>query len=240
MPVLVDVEPATRTLDAALVAAAITPRTRAIVPVHLYGQCADIDRCSSSREARPALVEDCAQAHGAECGPARGLDRRRGRVQLLSDEEPRRARRRRGRDTNDATSPRERGCCATTANASGSSTSCTAATPGSTRCRRRSCARSCRISTTGRQRRRAIAARYDEALDGTTGIAAPARGPGRRHVYHLYVVETGTATRFGTRSGRAGIETAVHYPRAIHQQPAYRKLGDGRDLARANGSPAKS
>ncbi|MDX6475986.1 MAG: hypothetical protein QOH95_1497, partial [Gaiellaceae bacterium] len=80
------------------------------------------------------------------------------------------------------------------------------------------------------ERRRAIAARYDAALEGGEATA-PLEAPGRRHVYHLYVVETGAREPFRAALGAAGIETAVHYPRPIHLQPAYRELGAGRDLS---------
>ncbi|MDX6476142.1 MAG: hypothetical protein QOH95_1653, partial [Gaiellaceae bacterium] len=67
IPVLVDAEPETRTIDVSQVEAAITPRTRAILPVHLYGQCADLVSLGElARDRGLALVEDCAQAHGAE------------------------------------------------------------------------------------------------------------------------------------------------------------------------------
>src|SRR5581483_3876415 len=61
--VLADVDPRTWTLDAASARAAVTGRTRAIVPVHLYGQCADL---GALREFGLPIVEDAAQAHGAE------------------------------------------------------------------------------------------------------------------------------------------------------------------------------
>jgi dTDP-4-amino-4,6-dideoxygalactose transaminase len=70
-PVFVDVDPGTLTIDAGACAAAVTPRTRAIVPVHLYGQAADLDAILAVAERhRLAVVEDCCQAHGAT---ARGV-----------------------------------------------------------------------------------------------------------------------------------------------------------------------
>jgi dTDP-4-amino-4,6-dideoxygalactose transaminase len=66
-PVFVDIEPDTLNIDPAAVEAAITPRTRAVVPVHLFGQCADLTRLRMICEQhRLALVEDCAQAIGAD------------------------------------------------------------------------------------------------------------------------------------------------------------------------------
>ena len=65
-PVFADIRPDTFTLDPDSVAAAIGPRTRAIVPVHLYGQAADLDALSTLAQRHGAwLIEDCAQAHGA-------------------------------------------------------------------------------------------------------------------------------------------------------------------------------
>lgn len=66
-PVLVDVAPASHTMDPERIEAAITPRTRAIMPVHLYGQCADLEPILALARRRGLLViEDAAQAHGAE------------------------------------------------------------------------------------------------------------------------------------------------------------------------------
>lgn len=71
-PVLVDVEPRWRTIDPAAVGAAIGPRTRAVVAVHLYGQPADLTALGRLCAAHGlALIEDCAQAHGARWGAAR-------------------------------------------------------------------------------------------------------------------------------------------------------------------------
>jgi dTDP-4-amino-4,6-dideoxygalactose transaminase len=66
-PVFVDVEPDTFNVDVAAVERAITPRTRAVIAVHLFGQCADLDRLQALCDRRGiALVEDCAQSIGAD------------------------------------------------------------------------------------------------------------------------------------------------------------------------------
>jgi len=72
-------------------------------------------------------------------------------------------------------------------------------------------------------RRREIAARYSEALEGSA-VQPPAPAENLGHVYHLYVVRTERRDGFRAALGERGIETAVHYPRAVHQQPGYADL----------------
>ncbi len=95
-PVFVDVDPLTLNIDPAAAARAVTPRTKALMPVHLYGHPADMDPLLAlARERGLALVEDACQAHGARYRePAGGNARRRagpGRALLLPDQEPGRA-----------------------------------------------------------------------------------------------------------------------------------------------------
>jgi dTDP-4-amino-4,6-dideoxygalactose transaminase len=231
IPVLVDAEPLTRTIDVSRVAASITPRTKAILPVHLYGQCAELGPLLElARAHRLKLVEDCAQAHGAE------LDGRRagsiGDAAAFSFY-----------PTKNLGALGDGGAVVT--NDAGVAEQARLLRNYGERERfehvlhgrnsRLDALQAAFLSVKLPQldawtaRRRAIAARYDEALAGTE-IAAPVEAPGRRHVYHLYVVEALDRDAFRARLGAAGVETAVHYPRAIHQQSAYRMLGEGRDL----------
>ncbi len=231
VPVLVDAEPKTRTIDVSLVEAAITPRTRALLPVHLYGQCADLDALAAiARSHGLALVEDCAQAHGAELG-----GRRAGSIGdaaafsfyptknlgALGDGG--------AVVTNDARVAEQ----ARLLRNYGERERFEHVLHG--RNSRLDALQAAFLSAklphleAWTERRRSIAARYTAALAGTT-VTPPAEGPGRRHVYHLYVVETADRDAFRAALAADGVETAVHYPRPVHLQPAYRALGAGRAL----------
>ena len=89
VPKLVDVDPATWTMDPDQLEAAITPRTKAVIPVHLHGRLADMARILEIARARGiCVIEDAAQAHGAETWRSPGGHIRRYRLlQLLSRQE---------------------------------------------------------------------------------------------------------------------------------------------------------
>ena len=73
--------------------------------------------------------------------------------------------------------------------------------------------------------RRSIAARYNRLLAGVGDLELPTVRDGASHVYHLYVVNTARRDELKSWLGARGIETAVHYPRALPLLPAYRRLG---------------
>jgi dTDP-4-amino-4,6-dideoxygalactose transaminase len=229
--VLVDAEAETRTLDPSLVEAAITPRTKALLPVHLYGQCADLGALGEIATRHGlALVEDCAQAHGAEIDGRRagsigdaaafsfyptknlGALGDGGAVVTRDAAAAERARLLRNYGERERFEHVLRG-------------------RNSRLEALQAAVLDVKLAYLDRwiDRRRAIAARYSDALAGTA--VTPAReATGGRHVYHLYVVETSDRDAFRAGLADAGVETAVHYPRPIHLQPAYRELGEGREL----------
>jgi dTDP-4-amino-4,6-dideoxygalactose transaminase len=225
-PVFVDDDPVTFNLDPAAVEAAITPRTRAIMPVHLYGQPADmsaITEIAQRRELR--VVEDAAQAHGAEvdgrrCGtigelacfsfyPGKNLGAYGDAGAVTGNDETLLARVRKLRDhgrttkyDHDEVGFGERIDALQAAILAVKLT---------------------RLEKWTEQRR-AVARRYDEALDSLP-ITLPAEAPGRRHVYHLYVIRTNRRDDLLAHLKDASIDAGIHYPVPLHLQPAYASLG---------------
>jgi dTDP-4-amino-4,6-dideoxygalactose transaminase len=223
--VLVDIEAPWRTLDPVAAAAAIGPRTRAVIAVHLYGQPADLDGLGAlCRAHRLALIEDCAQAAGARWRAARvgtvgvaaafsfyptknlgaigdggmvvtGDAALAGRVRQL---------RQYGWD--------EFRC---------------SIVPG---CNSRLDPLQAAVLQVklpllddGNARRRALAARYAAGLTGLP-VQLPAERPGSTHAWHLYVIELPDKAMRDALLGhlrRLGIIAGIHYPVGAHAQPAY-------------------
>lgn len=227
-PCFVDIEPATFNLDPARVEEAITPRTRAIVPVHLYGHPADMDPLLEIARRRGLwLVEDAAQAHGAthrgrSCGtmgdlaafsfyPGKNLGAfgDAGAVTGSNPELIARVRKLRdhGRTTkyeHDEVGYGER------------LDALQAAILG---------VKLTRLEAWNELRRRA-AGRYAELLL-EAAVERPVEQPWARHVYHLYVVRTRNRDALVAALGEAGVRAGVHYPVPLHRQPAYRGLEVG-------------
>jgi dTDP-4-amino-4,6-dideoxygalactose transaminase len=224
-PVLVDVEPQWRTIDPAGVAAAIGPRTRAVIAVHLYGQPADLDALGAlcARHGL-ALVEDCAQAHGAGWGNA--MAGSRGRVAAFSFY-----------PTKNLGAVGDGGMVVTSDAALadkvrqlrqyGWASSGESMVPGwnSRLDPLQAAVLQAKLEhlDAWTERRRALAARYAAGLAGLP-LRLPVQRPGSRHAYHLYVVETADArSRDGLLTFLKGrdILPGIHYPVGVHAQPAY-------------------
>jgi dTDP-4-amino-4,6-dideoxygalactose transaminase len=221
-PLFVDIDPVTFNLDPAQVERAISARTRAIVPVHLYGQIAAMDTlCELARGRGLAVVADAAQAVGASyagrpvaqwgdaailsfyptknlgaCGDA-------GMVLTTRDDVADRVRLLRDHGQSRRYTHVELG--------------------GSSRLDELQAAL-LRVKV-GRlpewnQRRRAIARRYTEALAGLP-LGLPAEQPAAQHVYHQYTVRSGKRDALAAALGNRGIGTAIHYPSTIPAQPLF-------------------
>jgi dTDP-4-amino-4,6-dideoxygalactose transaminase len=230
-PVPVEVNPATFNLDAAKVEAAITPRTRALVPVHLYGQPADLDPILEIADRRGLFViEDAAQAHGARYRgrPVGSLGRAAAwsfypgkNLGALGDAG--------AITTNDvALAARLRAL-----RSYGAVRKYVHDEPGFN-----SRLDPLQAALLGvklghldawNQRRRAIAARYAEGLADLPGLVLPAVAPGSDPVWHLYVVRHPARDLLQQRLTAAGIGTLIHYPIPCHRAGAYAALA-GLDL----------
>lgn len=221
VPVVADVDPDTLTLTAGACEARMGPRVRAIVPVHLYGQAADMDPLIAFAQQHSILiVEDCAQAHlatshGRPVGtmgvggafsfyPTKNLGAL-GDAGAIVTNDPEIATRV-GVLRNGGQVERH---------------DHTEAGVNSRLDEMQAAILRTRLTRLPEQtaRRRAIAARYLAGLPETIR-AVPARDAG--HVYHLFPVRTSSRDRLRTHMADAGIETLVHYPRPLSTQAAFR------------------
>lgn len=223
VPVLVDVDRERMTMDPRAFATAITPRTKAVIPVHLYGQAADVAPIVETARAKGiAIVEDCAQSHGAR------LDGRRlatfGDVAAFSFY-----------PTKNLGALGDGGAVATSRadvaervrllRQYGWKERYVSAIPGFNSRLDEIQAAILRAKLPSldaeNARRRERAADYRRLLAGASGITLPAEVAGVEHVYHQFVVQANDRQRLQERLAKEQIATAVHYPVPVHLQPAY-------------------
>jgi dTDP-4-amino-4,6-dideoxygalactose transaminase len=227
-PVFADVEPDTLTLDARSAATLVGPRTRALMPVHLFGHCAPIEPILELAErASLAVVEDAAQAIGASWrGRAAGA---LGHIAAFS-----------------FFPTKNLG----TAGDGGMVTTRDAGLAERVRRLRAHGRRGEMFEEIGlnsrldelhaallrvklpslarwNDRRRATAARYRAALTRARDVSAPVEREGAHHVYHHFTVRTPRRRELAARLDAAGVESAVYYARPLHEQPAYRRFARG-------------
>jgi dTDP-4-amino-4,6-dideoxygalactose transaminase len=223
-PVPVDVLVDTANLDPGRIEEAITERTRAVMPVHLYGQPADMAAIAAvARDHDLAVVEDAAQAHGAlldgrvtgslgDVGafsfyPGKNLGAL-GDGGVIVTHDPALAYR--CRALRNYGSPRKY-----VHDALGTNSRLDELQAALLRVKLKHL-RGWNV------RRRAVAAAYLEGLDGV--LALPAVHPGAEPVWHLFVVRHPERDAFQARLSERGIETLIHYPTAAHRTGAYAEL----------------
>ncbi|HSP63715.1 MAG TPA: DegT/DnrJ/EryC1/StrS family aminotransferase [Pyrinomonadaceae bacterium] len=225
-PVFVDIDPRTYNLDTDKVEAAITPRTKVLMPVHLYGQPAELKplREMATRH-RLWLIEDAAQAHLAEyegrrCGsigdvagfsfyPGKNLGAYGDAGAVTSDDEALLAKIRRLRDHGSKTKYEHE-----VFGYGERIDSLQAAILG---------AKLPHLEA-WTEARRAHARTYNELLAGAD-VVTPYEAPNVRHVYHLYVIRVPRRDAVLAHLKSKGIDAGIHYPLPVHLQPAYLKQG---------------
>ncbi len=230
VPVLVDCDPTTYLVDPTKIADHLGPRTRAVIPVHLYGQVADMESIADVLSDRGSVViEDMAQAQGArrhgimagQFGTAAGTSFYPGKnlgawgdagAVLTSSDDV----------ANEIRALRNHG--------------------GDHRYEHRMIGTNSRLDTlqavvllvklrlldAWNELRREAAERYSELLGGLEDVTLPSVALGNCPVWHLYVVQVPDRDRVLRSLHAAGIGAGIHYPKPIHLLPGWRELGLGR------------
>ena len=226
-PVFVDIDEETYTMNPALIEKAITPRTKAIVPVHLYGQIADMDPILAiAKRHNLHVIEDACQAHGAEykgrkagsighagcfsfypgknlgaLGEAGGIvtsdEQLKRKIQVLRDH------------------GQERKYHHSMIGWNGRMDGIQGAVLG---------VKLKRLASANNARR-THARLYDKLLEPVKQVVAPREAKDRVHVYHVYAVRVQNRDQVMKRLADRGIGCGVHYPIPVHLQPAYQSLG---------------
>jgi dTDP-4-amino-4,6-dideoxygalactose transaminase len=231
-PVFADIDPERLTLDPGAAERAITERTAALLPVHLYGQSADMAAFAAlARRKGLALVEDCCQAHLATCAgqpvgtfgaagafsfyPTKNLGALGDGGAVITGDAALAARI--GRLRNGGQTDRYRHV------EIGVNSRLDEMQAAILRAR-------LPLLRARTEQRRALAAHYRSQLVGAPVMVPPEIDPG--HVYHLFPIRTRGRAALQDRLRAAGIDTLVHYPTAITQQPAFEKA-DSADCPQA-------
>jgi len=228
-PIFCDVLPDTFNMDPAQLETRITARTRAIMPVHLYGHPAEMQRILPlARAAKLAVIEDAAQAIGATCGghiagslgefgclsffPTKNLGAcgDAGMILTSSAETAARLRSLRGHGTVAHKYISEE---------QGWNSRLDELQAAVLRVKLRHLAE----WTAARQ---SNAARYNTLLRAVPGIALPRVAPGSTHVYHQYTIRVPQRDHVQKRLAAAGIASTVYYPVPLHLQPLFAHLGN--------------
>lgn len=227
-PVLVDIDPRSFNMDPGAIEAAITPRTKAILPVHLYGQSADMDPIMEiARRHGLIVIEDAAQAHGAKyknrpvgsigdmaCfsfypGKNLGAYGEGGSVTTSNTALAEKVRMLRDWGQDRKYHHLLRGFNYRMEGFQGAVLRV-----------------KLRHLEKWTEARRAVVNEYNRQLAGS-GVEIPKEMPWARHVYHVYTLRAEDRDTLQRTLQEAGIQTGIHYPVPVHLQPAYSDLGYG-------------
>jgi dTDP-4-amino-4,6-dideoxygalactose transaminase len=226
-PVFVDVDPFTYNMDPSKLEAAVTEKTKAIIPVHLFGQMADMDPIMEiARKRKLFVIEDASQAHGAEykgrkagsigdagCfsfypGKNLGAYGEAGAVVTGNEELDRKMRMLRDHGQAKKYHHTLVGWNARMDGIQGAILSVKLRHLGAW--------------TENRRRNAKI---YDELLKGATGVVTPAEARYGKHVYHIYAIRVADRDRLIASLAEKDIHCGIHYPIPLHLLDAYRSLG---------------
>jgi len=226
-PVFVDINEQTFTIDADLIERAVTPKTKAIMPVHLYGQAADMDPIARiAKRHRLKVIEDAAQAHGTQYKgkntgglgdvaafsfyPTKNLSGFGDAGMLVTRDSQLFRRLLRLRDYGRRT--RYEHVCL----GYNSRLDSVQAVFLKEKLKR---------LDVWNKKRRAVARAYADFLKGVEGVRLPAAAGYGQHVYHIFAVRVKDRDRVFEGLKNFGIQAAVHYPIPLHLQEVYKDLG---------------
>ncbi|HDH86978.1 MAG TPA: DegT/DnrJ/EryC1/StrS family aminotransferase [Desulfobacteraceae bacterium] len=230
-PVFVDIDNETYTMNPALLEAAVTPRTKAIIPVHLFGQMADMDPIMDlAKKKRLFVIEDSCQAHGAEyngkpagsmgdagCfsfypGKNLGACGEAGAVVTNNQKLAEKIKTLRDHGQPEKYQHRMIGWNARMDGLQGAILSV-----------------KLRHLSEWNEARRNKAKVYNKLLAGIDGVITPKEAGYAKHVYHVYAIRVQDREKLITALTDKGIQCGIHYPIPIHLQEAYRYLGLGKN-----------
>mgnify|MGYP006425414277 CR=1 FL=1 len=226
-PIFADIDPETYTLDLDDTAQCITDSTAAIIPVHLYGQMADMPAlCRLAEQENIKIVEDAAQAHGAQLRgrpagswgdaatfsfyPSKNLGAW-GDAGAVATDDNALARSVRHLTNHGQPQKHQHEVEGRNSRLDGIQAAVLLA-------------KLPHLSDWNQQRRR-HADRYDRLLSDLPGVSTPTRRSDGTHVFHLYVIEYARRDTLASFLSERGIATSVHYPVALPFQPCYADYG---------------
>jgi dTDP-4-amino-4,6-dideoxygalactose transaminase len=226
-PVFVDVEETTYNMNPALIEAAITPKTRAIIPVHLFGQTADMDPILDiAKRHRLSVVEDSCQAHGAhykgrpagsmgDAGcfsfyPGKNLGAYGEAGAVVTNNSGLANKMRMIRDHGQA-KKYYHGCIGWNARMDGFQGAILSV--------------KLKHLPEWNEGRRKNAELYNTLLNGCNGVVIPEEMDYAKHVYHIYAIRSQNRDALIAKLGEKGVNCGIHYPVPIHLQDAYASLG---------------